>query len=133
MIAYNSQVNYSKYKEKHILFLSKKIKELKKELQCYGMSYDEINNISNSHEIYTSSYDIEKILLGISICELLWYNEIYKGYIKYKSSLQKRLIKDDTHRLDTTQEKRHYNTFLSAITLMVQKHGEELLSKKEND
>lgn len=126
MIAYNSKIDFLTIKEKDIL---KEIKKRKRELNCYGLSDAEINNINNDYNIDISSYDIEKILLSISICELLWYNEIYKEYRKFKGSLRKVFLNDDAARLDTLEEKRHYNTFLSAMTLIVQKYGEELLEK----
>lgn len=124
MIAYNSKINFLTIKEKDIL---KEIKKRKRELNCYGLSDAEINNINNDYNIDISSYDIEKILLSISICELLWYNEIYKEYRKFKGSLRKVFLNDDAARLDTLEENRHYNTFLSAMTSIVQKYGEELL------
>lgn len=124
MIAYNSKINFLTIKEKDIL---KEISKREKELQNYGMSYEEIININNDYNIDISSYDIEKILLSISICELLWYNRIHREYRKFKSSLRKVFLNDDAARLDTLEEKRHYNTFLSAMTLIIQKYGEELL------
>ena len=123
MIAYNSKIDFLTIKEQDIL---KEIKKREKELYDYGMSHEEIANIDNTYNIDISSYDIEKILFSISICELLWYNRIYKEYRKFKGSLRKVFLNNDTTR-DIQEEKRCYNTFLSAITLMVQKYGEELL------
>lgn len=129
MITYNSEIDFQTIKEEDIL---KEIKKRKRELNCYGLSDAEINNINNDCNIDTSSYDIEKILLSISICELLWYNRIHREYRKFKGSLRKIFLNDDAARLDTLEEKRHYNTFLSAMTLIVQKYGEELLDEVGN-
>lgn len=126
VIAYNSKVDFLTIKEKDIL---KEISKREKELHYYGLSNEEIANINNTCNIDLSSYDIEKILLSISICELLWYNRIYREYRKFKGSLRKIFLNDDAARLDTLEEKRHYNTFLSAMTLIVQKYGEELLDE----
>ena len=127
MIIYNSEINIKTIKEKDIL---KEINRTKKELQCYGVSEIEIKNIeSNDYNIDLCSYDIEKILKSISICEFLWYNEIYKEYRKFKGSLRKIFLNDNTARLDTLEEKMHYNSFLSAMTLIVQKYGKEFLDE----
>lgn len=126
MIAYNNKINFLTIKEKDIL---KEINKREKELHYYGMSHEEIANINNAYNIDLSSYDIEIILFNIVICELLWYNKIYKEYREFKSSLRKVLLNDNATRLDTLKEKRHCNTFLSAMTLIVQKYSEELLDE----
>ena len=127
MIIYNSIVNIQTVKEKDIL---KEIKKRKEELQRYGLLEADINNIINDdYNIDLCSCNIENMLLNISICELLWYNKIYDEHRKYKGSLQKIFLHDNTERLDIQEETRHCNTFLSAMASIVQKYGKEILDE----
>lgn len=124
MITYNSTINFNTIKEKDILSA---IKKSKKELKSYGISDTEINNINYSS--LSCGYDVEKMLIDISICELLWYNKLYKEYTKFKHSLQKTFIYDNKSKQDTSEESRHYNTFLDSLTLIIQKYGKEILNE----
>ena len=124
MILYNSKINFLNIKEEDII---KEIRKREKELYDYGMSHEDISNINNVHNIDLCSHEIEKVLLSISICELLWYNKVYKEYRKFKGSLRKVFLNNDTIISDAQKEKRCYNTFLSTIALIVQKYGKELL------
>lgn len=125
MITFNSKVNFNTIKEKDILT---EIKKREAELLQYGMSHTEIKSVlNNSYEIDLCSCEVEKILLSISICELLWYNKIYQKYTKYKDSLHKLFIFDNTIKLNTLVEESYRNKFLSTLTLIVQKYGKEFL------
>lgn len=125
MITFNSEVNFNTIKENDILT---EIKNREAELYQYGMSDIEIKSIlNNDYEIDLCSCEIEKVLLSISICELLWYNRIYQKYTKYKDSLHKLSIFDNTIKLNTLVEENNRNKFLSTLTLIVQKYGKEFL------
>lgn len=127
MIAYNSTINTNTIKEKSIL---SEINRKEKELLEYGLSKEEINNITKGrYDIDLCSYDIEKVLLNISICEFLWYNKLCEEYKKLKGSLKKTFMYDNNNKLNSFEENGHYNTFLSAMTLIVQKYGKEILEE----
>lgn len=126
MIIYNSEVNLQTVKEKDIL---KEIKRVKNELQNYGLSNTEINNINNNYNLESCSYDAAKMLIDISVCEFLWYNKLYKEFTKFKYSLQKTFIYNSKSKINTLEESRHYNTFLDSLTLAIQKYGKEILKE----
>lgn len=128
MIIYNSEINFNTIKEKDII---KEINRTKKELQSYGMTNIEINNLTCDN-IDLCSYDVEKVLLNISICEFLWYNKLHKEYYEFKDSLPKVFLYNNTARLSELEEARHYNTFLSAMALIVQKYGKEILDELDD-
>lgn len=121
MITYNSKVDLQSIKEKEILLA---ISKSEKELLRY-ISKEDIKNISNN-DVDLCTFDIEKMLFNISICEFLWYNSIYKKYKEYRSSLHKTYTYTNISTNKVEQEQ-HYNTFLSAMASAIKKYGKELL------
>ena len=122
MIKYNTEVNLQNIKEEDILL---KIDKIKIELHSYGMSDYDICNYDV--DLYTDNIDI--ILKNISICELLWYNNVYKEYCKYKNSLHKIMHYNIEKRLDENTENINKNSFFTTMNLIIQKYGKELIDE----
>lgn len=120
MIKYNSKINFNKIKENDILSV---ISRLKNEIRSCNISAADISDIiNNNYSIDMCSYDIEKILLNVSICELIWYNNIYKQYKQYKNSLRKMYLYNSTIESNKAKEEECLNRFYSALTLIVMKY-----------
>ena len=120
MIKYNSEVNLNTIKEKD---LTSKIDKLKKELTLYNISDTDISNIiNNNYPMDICSYDIEKTILNLSICELIWYNNIYKQYKQYKNSLQRTYIYNNNIANNKENSIKCLDKFCTTMTAIVRKY-----------